>query len=184
MSERYLTIANILIGVVFIPYLLLLNINDTVKLHRAGSVVIDALKDSPSPKQSLASTARQRSYYNLIEQRDIFNLPLPTAAPVEENDTLDIKLIGTCRLGNGSAFAVIASAQGEQTLYHVGDKIPDAGSLLEVAADRVVILHNGRRLALELFKEGQQPSHLGPKKGSRVPAGREPHHFQFHPRLG
>jgi hypothetical protein len=66
-------------------------------------------------------------------------VPPPAAAPIE-NDALAVKLTGTSQQSTGKPFAIIEDREGVQALYQVGQMIPDAGRLLDVARESAVIL--------------------------------------------
>lgn len=160
LSERYVTLINLLIGLVVIPYFLALSVSDVVKLRYAGAVLPAASELPPSARE--AGGRHSRRFYDVIVRRDIFNLVPPTVetAPVA-NESLDVTLIGTSQVTTGKPFAIVESA-GTQAVYQVGETIPGAGELLSVGADRVMILHNGRRVALALPHQDLAP---GPSVG-------------------
>ncbi len=164
LSERNIFIINVLIGLAIIPFLAL-SVTDIFKLRLARNVLPDESEYARSkPGQSVGGT-HPHAYYNQIVTRDIFNLaPAPAPAPVE-NESLDVKLIGTSQLSTGKPYAIIEDSNGKQSLYQVGQEVPDAGKLLEVASDRAIVLHNGHRVALEIPR---QPVQSGP--AIRVPA--------------
>lgn len=153
-SERYVLIINLLIGVILIPYFLALAISDAVKFHYAGNI-LPAQNEYVSTRLTGQQVGpRPRAYYDLITRRDIFSLAPPpeTAAPVE-NENLDIKLVGTSQLSSGNPYAIVEDPSGNQVLYRLGSVIPNAGKLVEVSSDRIVVLHNGHRVAVELPRE-------------------------------
>ena len=55
----------------------------------------------------------------------------------------------------------------EQSLYRMGDEIPDAGKLIGVYKDHAIVLHQGRRTKLEMPTDengnGEQPADLPPE---------------------
>ncbi|MFZ2059899.1 MAG: type II secretion system protein GspC [Candidatus Binatus sp.] len=123
--------------------------------------VRDIIVRSVSNEPDLASTTsfariasngmRTRPYYDLIVKRDIFNeTPQDTGpAPVVEAD-LNIKLIGTSLLSKAKPYAIIEDPAGNETLYQVGEDIPDAGKLVSVETDRAIIDRGGHRVAIEI----------------------------------
>jgi type II secretory pathway component PulC len=121
---------------------------------------------------------RNRSYYDLIVKRDIFNeAPQETApaAPVEEN--LNLKLIGTSLLSRSKPYAIIEDPTGNESLYQVGEEIPDAGKLVGVEVNRAIIDRGGRQVAIEIPTSDMPevpPSQLGNPMGSPVGAIRGP----------
>jgi len=113
---------------------------------------------SNEPDEPVSSSAhrlgvgtRTRAYYDQIVKRDIFNeTPQESApaAPVEAD--LNIKLIGTSILSKSKPYAIIEDPQGNETLYQVGEDIPDAGKLVGVENSRAIIDRGGHRVAIEL----------------------------------
>src|SRR5271166_1101612 len=108
---------------------------------------------------------RTRPYYDLIVKRDIFNAtPQESApAPVVEED-LHIKLIGTSMASKTKPYAIIEDPTGNESLYQVGEDIPDAGKLVSVETNRAIIDRNGHRVALEIPTSDMPaapPSQLG-----------------------
>ena len=95
---------------------------------------------------------RSRPYYDLIAKRDIFNeAPQESGpAPVVEAD-LNLKLIGTSLISRSKPYAIIEDHDGNESLYQVGEDIPDAGKLVSVERNRAIIDRgNGRRVAIEI----------------------------------
>jgi len=178
LSERNIFILNLLIGLAIFPFLGL-SATDLFKLHRASGVLPEESEYARSAPVRLGTGTHPRAYYNPIVTRDIFNLaPPPEAAPVE-NAAIDIKLIGTSQMSAGKPYAIIEDANGKQALYRVGEQVPDAGQLVEVAKNRAVVLHNGHRVAIEIPQEGLTPGaplNLRPTPGfmRRLPGGGVP----------
>jgi general secretion pathway protein C len=152
-SEWHVRVLNALL-VAAIAYFAALSVEDVIAraLHSAPVV-------TPPPISGVASAngARPRVFYDAIVKRDIFNLqPLESApAPVVAED-LHIKLLGTSKLSRTKPYAIIEDQTGEQSLYQLGDEIPDAGKLVAVETARAIILHNGQRVALEMPKNDFQ----------------------------
>lgn len=167
LPDRYMLVLNgLLVGVVAI--FLALNVSDIVKLRLAVNVVPSEPETGGASPASLrrAIGIRPRALYDAITQRDIFNLtPAPESAPAE-NEDLQVKLLGTSQLSSGKPFAIIENQSGDQSLYRLGDTIPSAGKLLEVRRDRVVVLHNGRRVALTIPRVEGQPDEDRPSGGT------------------
>jgi general secretion pathway protein C len=94
---------------------------------------------------------RLRGYYDLIVKRDIFNETPQESAPalVPEAD-LTIKLIGTSMLSKSKPYAIIEDPTGNESLYQVGEDIPDAGKLVSVETNRAIIDRGGHRVAIEI----------------------------------
>jgi general secretion pathway protein C len=98
-----------------------------------------------------ATGVRTRAYYDQIVKRDIFN-ETPQAsgpAPVVEAD-LNLKLIGTSLASKSKPYAIIEDPAGNESLYQVGEDIPDAGKLVSVERNRAIIDRNGKRVAIEI----------------------------------
>ena len=109
--------------------------------------------DAPAPMSARnpATGARTRASYDLIVKRDIFNeTPQQSGpAPVVEAD-LNLKLIGTSLASKTKPYAIIEDPAGNETLYQVGEDIPDAGKLVGVEVNRSVIDRGGHRVAIEI----------------------------------
>jgi type II secretory pathway component PulC len=108
---------------------------------------------------------RARAYYDLIVKRDIFNeAPQETGpAPVVE-ENLNLKLIGTSLMSKSKPYAIIEDPSGTESLYQVGEDIPDAGKLVGVETNRAIIDRHGHRVALEIPTSDMPvvpPSQLG-----------------------
>ena len=125
---------------------------------------------------------RSRAYYDTIVKRDIFNqTPQENAAPppVVEAD-LNIKLIGTSLISKSKPYAIIEDPAGNESLYQVGDDIPDAGKLVSVETNRAIIDRGGHRVSIEIPSTdissvppsdlGGLPANGGPPNG--IAAGR------------
>jgi len=128
-------------------------------------------QDAPTaPSARMASNgARVRAYYDLIVKRDIFNeTPQESApaAPIEED--LHLKLIGTSLLSKSKPYAIIEDPAGNESLYQVGEDIPDAGKLVGVETNRALIDRGGHRVAIEIPSSDLPevpPSRLGAPLG-------------------
>jgi type II secretion system protein C len=124
----------------------------------------DATGAVPSARRT-ATGARTRAYYDAIVKRDIFNqTPQETGpAPVVEAD-LNLKLIGTSLLTKSKPYAIIEDPTGNESLYQVGEDIPDAGKLVSVETNRAIIDRGGHRVAIEIPSSdlpAVPPSQLG-----------------------
>jgi type II secretion system protein C len=113
---------------------------------------------------------RARPYYDLIVKRDIFNeTPQESGpAPVVEED-LHLKLIGTSLQSRSKPYAIIEDPTGNESLYQVGEQIPDAGKLVSVEVNRALIDRNGHRVAIEIPASDLPevpPSQLGVPPGA------------------
>jgi general secretion pathway protein C len=69
---------------------------------------------------------------------------------VEKID-LQLDLIGVSTASPGKLpYAIIGDRTGEQGVFKLGQQVGDAGKLVEVDKDRVLIDHNGKRIAIML----------------------------------
>ena len=136
--------------------------------------------DEPDTASNMASArrtatvAKTRAYYDAIVKRDIFNETPQDAAPappVEAN--LTIKLIGTSLLSKSKPYIIVEDPAGNESLYQVGEDIPDAGKLVSVEVNRAIIDRGGgRRVAIEIPTSdlpGVPPSQLGVGAIPRTP---------------
>jgi type II secretion system protein C len=108
-----------------------------------------AVAASAAPK--VAAGVRTRAYYDAIVKRDIFNaVPQESGpAPVVVED-LHLKLIGTSLLSKSKPYAIIEDPNGSQSLYQVGEDIPDGGRLVSVETNRAIIDRGGHHVAIEI----------------------------------
>jgi len=120
-------------------------------------IIVRAVSNEPDTV-GVASSARRsptgvrtRAYYDLIVKRDIFNETPPESgpAPVVEAD-LNLKLIGTSLASKSKPYAIIEDTTGNESLYQVGEDIPDAGRLVSVETNRAIIDRGGHRVAIEI----------------------------------
>ena len=94
---------------------------------------------------------RTRRYYDAIVRRDIFNAsPQDSGSAAVVEADLNLKLIGTSLLSRSQPYAIIEDPTGNESLYQVGDDIPDAGRLVSVETNRAIIDRNGKRVAIEI----------------------------------
>jgi type II secretion system protein C len=128
--------------------------------------------DAPAPMsaRNSATGMRARPYYDSIVKRDIFNeTPQESGpAPVVEED-LHLKLIGTSLLSKSKPYAIIEDPAGNESLYQVGEDIPDAGKLVGVETNRALIDRGGHRVAIEIPSSdlpAVPPSQLGLPPGA------------------
>ncbi len=120
-------------------------------------IIVRSVSNEPDLASTTSSTRitsngmRTRGYYDQIVKRDIFNeAPQESGpAPVVEAD-LNIKLIGTSLLSKSKPYAIIEDPAGNETLYQVGEDIPDAGKLVSVETNRAIIDRGGHRVAIEI----------------------------------
>jgi general secretion pathway protein C len=118
--------------------------------------VADASAHLPSllGAEPTAPVTRPRTFYDAISRRDIFNLVPVTEAPAEVATNLHIHLLGTSTLSLSQPFIIVEDDNNhEQSLYRMGDDIPDAGKLVGVYKDHAIVLHEGRRIKIEMPAE-------------------------------
>ncbi len=152
LNQRHIIALNFLL-VGCLAYFAALSVNDIVALRLAPS-------QAPAPMVAasigdLGLSHRPRFAYQEIVNRDIFNLaaaPQAHHAVVEQLD-LHLKLLGVSLVSGGKSWAIIEDRSGTQSVYRVGQMIADSGKLAEVDIDRVIVDHNGKRVAINLPKE-------------------------------
>lgn len=149
-SERYIAALNfLLIGV--LAYFAALSVNDLIARHLSGAVA------APGPAAVVApgrAVHLGRGGYAIIAERDVFNSVRehapPPPPPVVAAD-LHIRLLGTSHLTLANPFAIVEDLRNsQQTLYRLGDEIPDVGALIEIGKQRIIISHQGQNIAVEL----------------------------------
>ena len=146
-SQRHVTALNFLI-IAGLAYFAAQCVNDIVK--RTMSTDSDAPVAASIAPRSVTGV-RTRTYYDAVVKRDIFNLvPQNNApAPVVAED-LHLKLLGTSLISKSQPYAILEDQAGNQSLYQVGEDVPDAGRLVSVEANRVIINRGGRRVAIDI----------------------------------
>jgi general secretion pathway protein C len=147
LNELHVTILNLLL-VGLIAIFLGLSLEDAYRFHVAGAVVPAASESSRTLTVPRHFIQRPRVFYNAITDRDIFNLAPPPVATSDEK--IDIQLLGTSLVTSGKPFVIVQDQSGRQSLYQKGDEIPGVGRLLQIEANRAIILHNGHRVAVEI----------------------------------
>ena len=157
LSDRYVVVLNFLL-VGTIVYFLANSVVDVMSLRLAGSILPVQTETAPSARAARRAPGMlARASYEPIITRDIFNLaPAPEVAPAATSEDLEIKLLGTSHLTTGKPFVIVEDATGNQSLYRLGDSIPNVGRLMEVGHDKAVVLHNGHRVALSIPSEDDQ----------------------------
>ena len=143
----------------------------------ARSVANEA--DTPASSSARRAATRGTDAHLLRSDRQARHLQRDAAGeraragPVEED--LNIKLIGTSILSRSKPYAIIEDPTGEESLYQVGEDIPDAGKLVSVETSRAIIDRGGHRVAIEIPSADMpepSPSHLGNPAGAvHRPAG-------------
>jgi general secretion pathway protein C len=152
LTERHIVALNFLL-IAVLAYFAALSVNDLVALR---------LTPATTPVPHFAARLnddsmnhRPRVAYQEIVNRDIFNIAPPPEHHVEVVERIDLhlQLIGVSTSTAGKPpFAIISNQVGDQNVYRLGEMIPDAGKMIEVDKDRVIIDHNGRKVALLLPK--------------------------------
>jgi len=149
LTQRHIIAANFLL-IAGIAYFAARSVNDIIS---RGIASTPALPQSTSRAPRTVSGPHPRDYYESIVSRDIFNLvPQEKEAPepVVTQIDLHIKLLGTSIATRDKPFAIIEDEGGEQQLYQLGEDIPNAGRLIQVEKDRVIIDHDSQQVALEI----------------------------------
>jgi type II secretion system protein C len=149
-SERYVTVLNfLLIGT--IVYFLAQSVSTAIKLHLAGVDVSSAPElVSHTSRRHSQPGLQARPYYNAIIERDIFSRAPVAAPPPVEDATIQLTLVGTSHLSGGKPFIVVENPDGDQSLYRLGETIPNVGKVLSISRSRAVVLHNGHQVALKI----------------------------------
>jgi len=153
LSERHIVALNFFL-IAVLAYFAALSVNDVVAFRLTPA-------NAPVPPVSARLTDdgvanRPRVAYQEIVNRDIFNIAPPPQQHVEvvEKVDLHLELIGVSTSSTGKPpFAIIADRTGQQNVYSLGQTVPNAGKLVEVDKDRVIIDHNGTRIAINLPKQ-------------------------------
>ncbi len=152
LSDRYVMVLNFAL-IAAIAYFGALSADDLIARRlTAGS-------GSAPPIQTARNTAAKKlspDAYSIIAERDVFNsvkqAPAEPVAPVAAN--LHITLLGTSHLTTAKPFAIIEDNNNhQQSLYRLADEIPDAGKLVKVERNRVLIDHQGQIVALEIAED-------------------------------
>jgi len=137
-TQKHLVAINFLL-IAGIAYFAARSVND---------VILHSLESSPAlpPVESRKMgemVARTRKSYEEIVTRDVFNL-MPKAAPtVVPSVDLHITLLGISLSTRQQPFAIIEDQSGAQSLYTIGDEISDAGTLLSVEKNQIIIDKRG-----------------------------------------
>ncbi|MGD0073072.1 MAG: type II secretion system protein GspC [Candidatus Binataceae bacterium] len=179
LSERYIAALNFVL-IAAIAYFAALSADDLIArtLNASSSI-------TPPSQAARRETAANlsRASYSVIVDRDVFNsvkaaAPAPVA-PVAAD--LHIKLLGTSELTLAKPFAIIEDERNhQQSLYRLGDEIPDAGTLVAVERKRVLINHDGELRALEIADDGTQVASRSDSEGPRPEPGihaSSPNHY-------
>ena len=173
LSDRHIVALNLLL-VTILAYFAALALNDVVTLRHA-SVELPAIHARRSRSDDAAT--KPRAAYQQIVERDIFNLEAPPAAapPVVKED-IHLTLVGVSQLTIGKPYAIVSDDSGEQSVYRVGEVIPNAGKLLGVGKDQATVLHDGKQVVLEIPKEEMEAGGPSPAMASFQDQFRHRHH--------
>ncbi|HZC46413.1 MAG TPA: type II secretion system protein N, partial [Candidatus Acidoferrum sp.] len=163
-SQIHVTILNFVL-VALLAIVSAMCVRDIIARH-----VSNEPEAQSAPTRHAATGPRTRAYFDSIVKRDIFNAaPQETGpAPVVEED-LHLKLIGTSLCAKTRPYAIIEDPSGNESLYQVGQDIPDAGKLVSVETNRAIIERSGKRVAIEIPASdlpGVPPSQLGNPLGA------------------
>src|ERR1700730_3102067 len=170
-SERYVMGLNVLL-IAVLAYFLALSVNDIILRRVAGGA--RALVPSLIGAEPSAPVVHPRSFYEAISKRDIFNLVPGVEAPAEVATNMHIRLLGTSSLTLSQPFIIVEDDNNhEQSLYRLGDDIPDAGKLVNVYKNHAIILHQGHRTKLEMpTDQNAAPSEMLRPFGLPIQPGR------------
>ncbi|HVA80111.1 MAG TPA: type II secretion system protein N [Candidatus Binataceae bacterium] len=93
-----------------------------------------------------------RDFYDSIVKRDVFNLAPLANQPDQALTAIDLhlKLLGTSAAVKHGPSAIIEDQSGNQSLYHIGDDIPDAGRVVSIEKNRAIIEHGGQHVPLDI----------------------------------
>lgn len=142
--------------------------------HAVNQFIAQSMATNPAPAMAAAErhdgAVHGREFYDGIVKRDVFNL-VPQAAPPEPALTaidLHLKLLGTSTAVRQGPFAIVEDQQGEQLLYHMDDDIPDAGKLVSIEKNRVIIAHGTQRVALEIPRDDMPDGVAAPARPAQL----------------
>ena len=183
LTERHIMALNALL-IAILAYFAALSVKDVLALRSAPA----AAPAIHSNRVADAPANLSRSSYQAIVDRDIFNLvpPPAAAAPVVVED-LHLNLIGISQMSKGQPYAIVQDPTGQQSVYRVGEMIPDAGKLLEVDKDHAVVEHGGGRVTINLpnDKPGDSDDSMSGVAAEAAPGAglipffkRTPHHHR------
>jgi type II secretion system protein C len=181
IPERYLFAVNLLLAALVIPYFAAQTVSAMIKLHYATNVVTAPLASGvPRVNGADFGASRPRSAYNIIKERDVFNLePAPVEAPPPvETEDLKVTLVGTSHLTGGlPPFIIVEDQSGDQQLYRLGDVIPNVGKVLKIGKERAIVLHDGHRVSLEI-PQGDLDQSAGEEDEGDTPPPMPLHRFR------
>jgi len=150
LTQRHIVAFNFLL-IAGIAYFAARSVNDVFLESLQGAPPIGAVVSATT---SSGIENHPRAYYDQIVTRDVFNLtPQEAPKPVVTTVDLHLKLLGTALASKDKPFAIIEDQAGEQSLYTLGDDIPDAGRLVSVEKSRIIVQHGDQQVALEIPKD-------------------------------
>ena len=160
LSDRHIVALNFFL-VTVLAYFAALAANDLFLLR--GSAIDTNALNRRIEVASDTSANHARAEYQAIVDRDIFNLEAPPPPPAQVVvEDLHLTLIGVSQATKGKPYAIIEDPSGEQSVYRVGEMIPDSGKLLEVDKDRAIVEHAGKQVVLQLpADDSGAPSDFG-----------------------
>ncbi len=184
LTERHIIALNMLL-VLALAYFAAGTVSEIIGLEISPAPVVSTgAVSTGAVSHAVPDLVHPRSYYEQIVRRDIFNLvPAPEQKAPAVVEDIHLKLLGISRMTGGKSFIIVQNINGEQALYRVGDMIPHAGRLAEVDRGRAIILHDGRRVALELPRDnlaGTTPRSF-PWRRAILPGRPRPGATNFHP---
>jgi hypothetical protein len=152
LSDRHVTAVNFVL-IAAIAYFAALSADDLIARRLSASPRFDMGEQEARP---VTVASLSRASYAMIVQRDVFNsikeAPAPAPAPLVVN--LHVKLLGTSELTAAKPFAIVEDTNShQQSLYRLGDEISDAGTLIAVERNRVLINRDGQIRALPITED-------------------------------
>jgi type II secretory pathway component PulC len=166
LTDRHIMALNVLL-VAVLAYFAALAVNDVLAMRRPEADAPTVRVPGKAANNAFANRSRQA--YQAIVERDIFNLEAPPPPPVQiVVEDLHLTLVGVSQTTKGKPYAIISNSQGEQSVYRVGEMIPDSGKLLEVGKDRAIVEHNGKQVAIEIPSDDAGGADSGGGAGART----------------
>src|ERR1700683_5279676 len=150
LTDRHIVALNFLL-IAVLAYFAARAVNDVIAMRMTPTTA--AVSATRRRIIDNGAINRPRNPYQEIVSRDIFNIALPSApsAPVVERIDLQLDLVGVSTASSGKPpYAIIADRSGQQGVFRLGQQVGEAGKLVEVDKDRVLIDHNGKRIAVVL----------------------------------
>jgi general secretion pathway protein C len=130
-----------------------------------------AYQASVPSRAAAAGSARDKTDYSVIFRRNLFGQEASVADGPATGKPTDLALRGTADI-EGRGFAVFEdTANGEQDVFAVGERVFDGPKLVSVARRSAVILRAGRRETIKIEDEEvpkQKKSDKPPTKGKKA----------------